>query len=98
MKAVVFALALALVALSVLVAFQLSEAGKTHDALCALRNNLKSGADQTQKILDDNPGKKLIDIDSGPNVLLVSRSALVKSLHDRLQSVRVVDSSGINCR
>ena len=98
MKIVVFTLAAVVVALSVLVSIQLNEAGKTHDALCAFRNDLNARADATQKLLDDNPGKKLIDVDpDSSSVLLVSRSALVNSLHAQRQAVKSVDSSGIAC-
>jgi hypothetical protein len=72
---------------------------QNHNALCAFRNDLRDRADKTQRILDNHPKQKVIDLDPDPvSALNVSRTTLQTSVEAQKHVVVVFDQSGINCK
>jgi hypothetical protein len=75
------------------------EGQQAHDAICAFRNDLATRRDLTQKLLNDNPGKQIIDVDPSPlSKLLVSRTVLENSFNGQSATIKSVDRSGIDCK
>lgn len=54
---------------------------ESHDTSCAFRHDLTQRRDNTQKLLNDHPDAKLIDVDPSPYAqVMVARETLVNSV------------------